>query len=66
MSSARMPVRMEFSIARRKFVSATRACWACMRRRVWRQVAISIQAVIALSVPTSQNSPLPTTPSEVR
>jgi hypothetical protein len=61
-----MPVSMEFSMARRKLVSATRASWACMRRRVWRQVASSIQAVMALSVPTSQNRPLPTTPSEVR
>ena len=53
-------------MARRKLVSATRACCACMRLRVWRQVAISIQAVMALKVPTSQNKPLPTTPSEVR
>ena len=44
-------VSMEFSIARRKLVSATSACWACMRRRVWRQLAISIQAVMALSAP---------------
>ena len=36
-------------MARRKLVSGTRACCACMRRRVWRQLAISIQAVIALS-----------------
>ncbi len=61
-----MPVRMEFSIARRKLVSAISACCACMRRRVWRQVAISIQAVITLSVPTNQNRPLPTMPSDVR
>jgi hypothetical protein len=63
MSSARMPVSMEFSMARRKLVSATRACWACMRRRVWRQLAISIQAVMSAErAPTSQNKPLPTTP----
>jgi len=61
-----MPVSMEFSIARRKFVSDTRACCAWARRRVWRQLAISIQAVIALSALTSQNSPLPMTPSDVR
>ena len=61
-----MPVSTEFSMARRKLVSITSAFWACMRRRVWRQVAISIQAVMALSVPTSQNRPLPTTPREVR
>jgi hypothetical protein len=63
---ARMPVSMEFSMARRKFVSATSARCACRRRRVWRQLPISIQAVMALRAPTSQNSPLPTTPSEVR
>ncbi len=61
-----MPVSMEFSIARRKLVSATSACWACRRRRVWRQVPISIQLVSTLSAPTSQNRPLPTTPCEVR
>ena len=61
-----MPVSMEFSIARRKLVSATRARWACMRRRVWRQLPISIHAVMALSAPTSQNRPLPITPSDVR
>ncbi|MNZ94292.1 hypothetical protein D3C78_1133950 [compost metagenome] len=61
-----MPVSTEFSMARRKLVSATSASWARMRRRVWRQVASSIQAVMALSVPTSQNRPLPTKPSDVR
>jgi hypothetical protein len=66
MSSARMPVSIEFSMARRNVVSATRAFWVCMRRRVWRQLAISIQAVITLSAHTSQNRPLPTTPSDVR
>ena len=35
-------------MARRKLVSAIKACWACMRRRVWRQLAISIQAVIGI------------------
>ena len=61
-SSARMPVTMEFSMARRKLVSATRAFWACKRRRVWRQLPISIQAVMTLSTLTSQNKPLPTKP----
>lgn len=61
-----MPVTMEFSMARRKLVSATSASCVRRRRRVWRQLAISIQAVMALSVPTSQKSPLPTTPREVR
>ena len=37
-----------------------------MRRRVWRQVTASIQTVRTLSAPTSQNRPLPITPSEVR
>ena len=61
-----MPVRIEFSIARRKFVSATSACCACMRRRVCRQFAMSIHAVIADSTPTSQKKPLPITLSDVR
>jgi hypothetical protein len=61
---ARMPVSMEFSIARRKLVSDSRACWACSRLREWRQLAINIQAVIKLSAPTSQNKPLPMTPKE--
>ena len=51
-------------MARRKLVSDISACCACMRRRVWRQLAISIQAVIKLNALTSQNSPLPTRPSE--
>jgi hypothetical protein len=34
-------------MARRKLVSDISACWACMRLRVWRQLAISIQAVIS-------------------
>ena len=53
-------------MARRKFISATRAFCACRRRRVWRQLAISIQADIPLSTQTSQNRPLPTRPCEVR
>ena len=61
-----MPVSMEFSIARRKFVSAMSACCTFTRRRVWRQLAISIHAVIAESAPTSQNRPLPITPRPVR
>ncbi len=61
-----MPVDIEFSMARRNVVSATSACWVCMRRRVCRQLAISIQAVIALRAQTSQNRPLPITPSDVR
>ena len=63
---ARMPVGMEFSMARRKLVSDTRACCACWRLRVWRQLAISIQVVMMLSTPTSQKRPLPITPSDVR
>ena len=40
--------------------------WIDERRRVCRQLAISIQAVMADSAPTSQNSPLPITPRPVR
>ena len=61
-----MPVRIEFSMARRKAVSSTSASCACTRRRVCRQLAISIQAVMTLRVVTNQNKPLPMTPSEVR
>ena len=61
-----MPVGMEFSIARRKLVSVSSACCTDMRRRVWRQVTISIDTVSTLSAHTSQNRPLPITPSEVR
>ena len=61
-----MPVTIEFSMARRKFVSATSAFWACMRRRVCRQLPISIQAVMTLKTLTSQNKPLPTKPCDVR
>ena len=53
-------------MARRKLVSDISACCTFMRRRVWRQLAISIHAVIADSAPTSQNRPLPITPSPVR
>ena len=53
-------------MARRKLVSDSSACCASMRLRVWRQLAISIQAVIRLSTITSQNKVLPITPSEVR
>ena len=44
---ARMPVSMEFSIARRKLVSCTSALWICARRRMWRQVPSSIHTVSA-------------------
>ena len=63
---ARMPVRMEFSMARLKLVSEIKACWACKRRRVCRQLPISIQAVSTLRAPTNQNKPLPIRPCEVR
>ena len=49
-------------MARRKLVSGNQASCALHAAAVWRQVAISIQAVMAPSVPTSQNRPLPTTP----
>ena len=53
-------------MARRKVVSDSKAFCACMRRRQWRQLAISIQAVSTLNALTSQNKPLPITPSEAR
>ena len=53
-------------MARLKLVSTTKACWACRRRRVWRQLPISIQAVMPLRPTTTQNMPLPITPNEVR
>ena len=53
-------------MARRKLVSEISACWACIRLLVWRQLPISIQAVITLKTLTSQNKPLPTRPCEVR
>ena len=65
-SKARMPVSMEFSMARRKLVSATSAFWAWMRLRVWRQLPINIHAVITLRTLTNQNKPPPTKPCEVR
>lgn len=65
-SSARIPVSSEFSMARRKLVSATKASWVRKRLPVWRQVPNSSQAVSKLSDPTSQNKPLPTSPGEVR
>ena len=55
-----MPVRIEFSIARLKFVSATNSFWVCCLLRVCRQLAISIQAVKTLKDATNQNKPLPT------
>ena len=45
LSSARMPVSIEFSIARRKLVSCTSAFWIWLRRRMWRQVPSSIHTV---------------------
>ena len=45
MSIARMPVSIEFSIARRKLVSETSALCICRRRRMWRQVPSSIHTV---------------------
>ena len=66
MSIARMPVSIEFSIARRKFVSETSAACICRRRRMWRQVPSSIQTVSADSSITIQNRPLPIRPIEVR
>ena len=66
MSIARMPVSIEFSIARRKFVSETRALCICTRRRMWRQVPSSIHSVSTLSATTIQNSVLPISPIEVR
>ena len=53
-------------MARRKVGLQHQCLLGLLRRRVWRQLAISIQAVIALRTLTSQNRPLPMTPSEVR
>ena len=61
-----MPVSMEFSMARRKLVSEISACCACTRRLVCRHEPISSQAVMPLSTHTSQNSPLPIRPWDVR
>ena len=66
MSIARMPVGIEFSIARRKFVSWISAPWICKRLRMWRQVPSSIQTVSTDSATTIQNSVLPIRPIEVR
>ena len=53
-------------MARRKLVSEMSACCACRRRRVWRQLAINIHAVIMLRELTSQNWPLPISPNDAR
>ncbi|UUX97961.1 hypothetical protein LRS07_11705 [Aquabacterium sp. J223] len=63
---ARMPVSMEFSIARRKLVSDTSAAWIWARRRMWREVASSIHTVSPDSATTIQNSVLLMRPMEVR
>ena len=61
-----MPVSIEFSIARRKFVSVISVLCICERRRMWRQVPSSIHTVSADSATTIQNSVLPMRPIEVR
>ena len=61
-----MPVGMEFSIARRKFVSCTSATWICARRRMWRHVPSSIHTVNPDSATTIQNSVLLMRPMLVR
>jgi hypothetical protein len=66
MSMARMPVSMEFSIARRKLASETSALCICSRRPMWRQVPSSIHTVSTLSAETIQNSVLLMRPMEVR
>ena len=66
MSTARMPVSIEFSIARRKFASDTSALCICSRRRMWRQVPSSIHTVSALNAATIQNSVLLIRPIDVR
>jgi hypothetical protein len=66
MSMARMPVSMEFSMARRKLVSCTRAFWIWVRRRMWRQVPSSIHTVSTDRATTIQNKVLPIRPKEVR
>ena len=66
MSIARMPVSMEFSIARRKFVSCTSADWICARRRRWRQLPSSIHTVSTDNATTIQNKVLLIRPIEVR
>ncbi len=66
MSMARMPVSIEFSIARRKLVSDTSAFCICRRRRMWRHVPSSIHTVRADSAATIQNSVLLISPIDVR
>jgi len=61
-----MPVSMEFSMARRKLVSSSRARCTCSRRRLWRRLASSIQTVKALSEPTTQKNARPLLSSLVR
>ena len=61
-----MPVSMEFSIARRKLVSAASAFCTCARRRMCFQVPSSIQTVSTDSAITIQNSVLEISPIEVR
>ena len=66
MSMARMPVSIEFSMARRKLVSETSAACICSRRRMCRQVPSSIQTVSTESAITIQNRVLLIRPTEVR
>jgi hypothetical protein len=61
-----MPVSIEFSMARRKLVSVTSAFCICSRRRMWRQVPISIHTVSAERIATIQNKVLLISPIEVR
>ena len=63
---ARMPVSMEFSMARRKLVSVIKACCACKRLRVCRHVPINIHVVMPLSNITNQKRPLPIRTCDVR
>ena len=66
MSIARMPVSIEFSIARRKLASDTSVSCICRRRRMWRQVPSSIQTVSTLKAATIQNRVLLIRPIDVR
>jgi hypothetical protein len=66
MSIARMPVSMEFSIARRKFASDTSALCICSRRPMCRHVPSSIHTVSTDKAATIQNSVLLIRPIEVR
>jgi hypothetical protein len=65
LSIARMPVSMEFSMARRKLVSCTRVFWIWARRRMCIQVPNNIHTVSTDSDTTIQNKVLPTRPAEV-